>query len=462
MDKISQWIDSHKDEMIQTLQAWVSVPSLKSEPAQGAPFGTEVRRALELALKNAETMGFSTRNLEGYAGDVRMGKLGVNPLAILTHLDIVPVGDGWTVNPFQGVVADGKLIARGASDDKGPGVAALYAMKAVLESGVPLKREVRLILGCDEETGMEDITYYAQHYDLPREGFSPDASYPVINTEKGLLAIRLTAPAAVQGLKVKRIAVGERRNVIPGGASALIEGDQALCDHVNRLAGEMALSVTAAMEGSDVKVTSKGVAGHASLPEHARNAIGQLLLVLRALGVQGPLKALADFVGMEYDGKSLGVACWDAVSGALTCNLGILRYDDSGMTAELDIRFPLLCNGKRVTEMIRQTFAGAVDVVESGYKVPHHVSPNSKLVTALLEAYHAQTGRPKECVAIGGGTYARCLAEGVAFGATFPEEEDVAHQADEYIRIETLILNVKIIARAILLLAGEEGSETRI
>jgi len=459
MEKICQWIDEHKDEIIQTLQSWISVPSLKADAAEGAPFGKETRRILDMALGDAEAMGFATRDLEGYAGDVRMGPLDQDPLAILTHLDIVPVGDGWTVDPFAGVVDGDRILGRGSVDDKGPGVAALYAMKAVLESGVPLKREVRLILGCDEETGMGDILYYTNRVGMPREGFSPDAMYPVINTEKGQLGIRLTAPATGDGLKVKRIAVGERRNVIPGKASALIDGDEALCARINSLAKEMAVAVEAEMAEGGVLLKAKGIPGHASLPEIAKNAIGELLLMLRALGVQGPLKALADNVGVEYDGDSLGVACSDQTSGALTCNLGILRYDENGLYAELDIRFPLLCDGKRVLETVKAAFAGMLNAEEASYSAPHHVSPNSKLVTALLDAYHTQTGRPKECMAIGGGTYARCLAEGVAFGATFPEEEEKAHQADEYIRIETLMLNVKIIARAILLLAGREGAE---
>jgi succinyl-diaminopimelate desuccinylase len=258
---------------------------------------------------------------------------------------------------------------------------------------------------------------------------------------------------------VKSIAVGERRNVIPGSASALVDGDEALCAQANGLAKAMAVAVEAKMAEGGVLLKARGIPGHASMPELAKNAIGELLLMLRAMGVQGPLKALADNVGAEYNGSSLGIACSDHASGALTVNLGILRYDDSGLYAELDIRFPLLCDGKRVLETVKSAFAGALSAEESHYAVPHHVSPNSKLVTALLDAYHTQTGRPKECVAIGGGTYARCLQEGVAFGASFPEEEEMAHQADEYIRIETLLQNVKIIARAILLLAGREGAE---
>ena len=459
MERICQWIDDNKDNMLQTLRRWIAIPSLKAEAAEGAPFGKEVRRALDAALHDGETMGFAIRDLEGYAGDIRMGPMDTDPLAILAHLDIVPVGDSWTVDPFAGVIDGDRFIGRGAVDDKGPAVAALYAMKAVQAAGIPLKREVRLILGCDEESGMEDIAYYLKHHDLPKEGFSPDAQYPVINTEKGILGLNLTAPPAADGLTAKRINVGERRNVIPGTASALIEGDEALCDHINSLAREMAVAVEADMTADGIELKAKGVAGHSSLPETAKNAIGELLLMLRALGATGPLKALTDMVGVEYDGDSLGIACSDKTSGALTCNIGVLRYDSNGFYAELDIRFPLLCDGKRAAEMVQLAFGDTMTVETASYKEPHHVPPGSKLVTALLDAYHIQTGRAKECIAIGGGTYARCLKEGVAFGATFPEEEEVAHQADEYIRIDTLMQSVKIIARAIILLAGREGTD---
>lgn len=457
MEQINQWIDDHKGELIHTLQRWISIPSVKAEAAEGAPFGKEVRRALDTALADGQKLGFAVRNAEGYAGDISMGPKSVETLAILTHLDIVPVGDGWTVDPFGGVTNDECVIGRGAIDDKGPAVAVLYAMKAVLEFGIPLRREVRLILGCDEESGMEDMTYYQEHADMPREGFSPDATYPVINTEKGLLALILRAAPAEDGLKVRKIAVGERHNVIPGKASALIAGDAALCEHINSLAKEMLVAVEARQTEEGLLLDAKGVAGHASMPENARNALGELLLMLRAIGVQGALKALADAIGVEYDGDSLGIWSRDKTSGSLTCNLGVLRYDENGLYAEIDIRYPLLCDGERIIQTIQATLGETFTVETLHFKEPHHVSPHSRLVTSLLDAYHRQTGRPRECIAIGGGTYARCLEEGVAFGALFPGDAETAHQADEYIRIDTLLQNAKIFARAILLLAGQEG-----
>ena len=178
--------------------------------------------------------------------------------------------------------------------------------------------------------------------------------------------------------------------------------------------------------------------------------------MLRALGVTGGLKTLADTVGLEYNGLSLGISCSDKTSGPLTCNLGILKYNEEGLYAVLDIRYPLLASGERVAQTVAAAVAPEIDTQVLSLKSPHHVAPNSPLVTTLLNAYHEETGRPRECVATGGGTYARCLKEGVAFGASFPGEEDVAHQADEYMTLESLWLNVRIIARAIVMLAGAE------
>ena len=303
MEDLSTIIDNLREEMTQTLTRWIRIPSVKSAPESGAPFGREVRRALDAALADAKAMGFETRNFDGYAGDVRMGPLGVEPLAILAHLDVVPAGDGWQVDPFGAEIDGDRMYGRGTSDDKGPAVAALYAMYALKKAGMPLKREVRLILGCDEESGWECMKYYMSHCDMPKTGFSPDASYPVINTEKGMLHLSLRGAYATDGLYVKEINVGERCNVVPGLATALVAGDGAFCDKVNRLAAAMYIQVEAEPrpEGM-VLLTSTGIPGHAAYPEAAKNALGQLLIMLRALGVTGALRTVADQVGMAYDG----------------------------------------------------------------------------------------------------------------------------------------------------------------
>ncbi len=454
---INTMIESMRDELVDMLKRWIAVPSVKADALPGAPFGEEVKRMLHMALEDGEKMGFVARNIDEYAGDLRMGPIGVEPLGILAHLDVVPAGDGWQTPPFDPVQVEDRIFGRGTSDDKGPAIAALFAMKALAMAGVPLKREVRLILGCDEESGWEDMRYYCEHCDMPKTGFSPDASFPVINTEKGMLHLSLRAPYCAEGLEVKEINVGERCNVIPGNASALIAGAQEDCEKINRLAEDMMVQVEAEYVGENtIRLISTGIPGHAAYPEAAKNALGQLLIMLRALGVSGALKTLADTVGMESDGSGLDIRCSDETSGGLTCNLGILRYaPQTGLYATLDIRYPILCKWEALLAAATAALGKGISVTVDEQKDPHHVAPSSELVTALLDAYHEVTGRPRECVATGGGTYARCLEEGVAFGSAFPEDEELAHQAGEYASIDGLMQNVQIFARAIELLAGE-------
>ncbi|MDY3816231.1 MAG: Sapep family Mn(2+)-dependent dipeptidase, partial [Candidatus Limiplasma sp.] len=244
MENLNQIIEGLQSEMVETLTRWIQVPSVKGDPQPGAPFGADVRRALDMALADAKAMGFDVRNFDGYAGDVRMGPQGVNPLAILAHLDVVPAGDGWRTDPFGAEIRDGRMYGRGTNDDKGPAVAALYAMYALKKAGVPLKREVRLILGCDEESGWGCMHYYTAHCDMPKVGFSPDASFPVINTEKGLLQLELHGGYDPDGM-VREIAVGERCNVVPGTASVTLTGDAATASKAEAAAREHGYSLQA-------------------------------------------------------------------------------------------------------------------------------------------------------------------------------------------------------------------------
>ncbi|MEG0767130.1 MAG: Sapep family Mn(2+)-dependent dipeptidase [Clostridia bacterium] len=211
--RLDEIVTALAPEALSTLRAWIQIPSVKEAPLSGAPFGAPVRAMLDRALEDAQALGFQTRNFDGYIGDVEMGA-GERVMGILAHLDVVPAGDGWQTPPFGAVVENGKVYGRGTSDDKGPAVAALYAMKAVLQAGLTPKARVRLLLGCDEESGWQDIAYYKQQERMPDFGFSPDASYPVINTEKGI--VRLSLDGALPGetgaaRPVYCITAGERR-----------------------------------------------------------------------------------------------------------------------------------------------------------------------------------------------------------------------------------------------------------
>ena len=453
--KLNAIIESMHDEMIDTLQKWIRVPSVKGEAAPGAPFGKEVRSMLDMALADCEQMGFKTQNFDGYIAHADLGEgSDEDALAILAHLDVVPEGDGWKYPPYGAVIENGRMYGRGTSDDKGPAVAALYAMKAVKDVGIPLRRKVRLILGCDEESGWEDIAHYNKVATMPRMGFSPDASYPIINIEKGICRLELHGVLSNEGLQVIAFNNGERPNVIPGRASALVAGDAATVAQAEAAAKKLDIPAEVQLTDKGVSITVTGISGHAAYPETARNANGEMLLLLRELGVQGDLRLLADKIGLDYKGEGLEISVSDGISGYLTCNLGIIRAGEGGVYATLDIRYPVMTNPDMIIKNVSASLPGMrVEAME--LKEPHHVPAGSELVQNLLDAYHEVTGYERKCLYTGGGTYARSLQEGVAFGASFPQDEDLAHQANEYADIEGLYKNIKIFALAIVKLAGK-------
>ena len=223
--KLDRLVDSYRDELIENIRKWIAIPSVQGAPAgENAPFGKEVRRMLDTALEDGARFGFQVRDIDGYAGDISYGE-GDQTMGMLAHLDVVPIGDGWKHDPLGGEIENGRMYGRGTTDDKGPALCALYAMRAVKEAGIPLKHGVRLILGCDEETGMSDMRYYASKLKMPDYGFSPDAEFPVINIEKGGVNLRLSKVTGGEDgadIPVYSLYAGERPNVVPAEATALV------------------------------------------------------------------------------------------------------------------------------------------------------------------------------------------------------------------------------------------------
>ena len=451
--KVYGLIENSREEFVETLKKWISVPSVKDKPEDGAPFGREVRNALDLAVKTGEEMGFATRNIDGYACDITYGD-GEEEIAVLGHLDVVPAGDGWEQNPFEAVVKDGKIYGRGTSDDKGPSLAALFALKAIKDAGIKLKKSVKVILGCDEESGWEDMEYYSAHAKMPDTGFSPDASFPLINTEKGMIHMSFTAPEAKDGLKVIRMSTGERVNVIPGESSALLAGGEELAERIRRYAKETGQKYETKVTGEGVWVKATGIPGHSAYPEGKVNAIRLMLKLLKEMGAKGAPEIMADALGNDPYGIGLECDCADEISGRLTCNIGILKLEKGQWYGTLDFRCPVTADQEEIKESTRAHMPGfGFRLMEQ--KPPHHVPAESELVTSLLAAYEEETGKKGEAISTGGGTYAKVLKQGVAFGASFPGEEDVAHQAGEYASIDNLMMSMKIYANAILRLAAE-------
>ncbi|MCR4707218.1 MAG: Sapep family Mn(2+)-dependent dipeptidase [Clostridiales bacterium] len=451
--KLDAALAALEPDMIETLQRWVRVPSLLGTAAAGAPFGAEVRRVLDTALEDVRRLGMEARDIDGYCLDAEIGE-GEETIAVLAHLDVVPEGEGWHDDPYGATIRDGRMIGRGTADDKGPAVAALFAMKAILDAGIPLRRKCRLILGCDEESGMQDLAYYEKKIGLPAVGFSPDANFPLINTEKGITAMELTAP--VTDTRLLQLSSGLRCNVVPGKATALLAGDlrAEAAEAFEPLSDECEIETS--LEDGNTRVIVTGVPAHASTPEKGKNAAKMLLSTLKKLEIGGaPVSLLVEASAEGDRGVNLGIAGEDAVSGPLTINLGLLSLTDGKLSVTYDCRFPVMFSGARVRETVAKRLSPAgFSLMPGRLTEPHHVPESSELVTKLMAVYNGITGSKDKPYAIGGGTYAKHLAEGVAFGMLFPGEPETEHQADESIDLANFAKAARIYAYSILALCG--------
>lgn len=459
--QMEQIVNSKRDEMIEATKRLVKIESLKGDPKPQMPFGEGPDNALREALTIAKELGFSTENHQGYVGTVDFSDKPAG-LDILVHLDVVPAPpEDWTVTqPFEPMVKDGKLYGRGTSDDKGPAICALYAMQAVRDLGVPLKKNVRLIFGTDEESGSEDIAYYYKKHDTAPYTVSPDANFPVINVEKGRLNAAVTGSyPKPTGPRVVKIHCGVRPNVVPDKATASLAGLQKeqILPFIEDWEKATKLSAVIQEEGEQLLLTVSGVGGHAAYPHQANNALTGLLSLVAALPLghsqqHQQLQALAAlFPHGDWSGNALGIARKDAISGDLTLSFTILHLDETSFRGEFDSRTSLEAN-KANTEGVAGKFvedAGlAMETLSTD--VPHHVPAESPFIQTLLNAYETYTGNKGYTSATGGGTYVHGLENAVAFGPTMPHTETNIHGADEFAVIEELLLATMIYAQVII------------
>lgn len=332
MDTIDTLIESYRDDMVAALQELVRIPSVRGEPQPGAPFGPGPAACLHKALEMAEDFGLKTTNVDNYAGHAELGQ-GEQTMGVLVHLDVVPVGENWTMPPFEAIVKDGRIWGRGACDNKAACVETFFALKALLAVGTQWKKKVRIIFGCDEESRWEDMKYYKSRVKMPDFGYVPDGSFPLTNAEKGILHFELRIPASGDDNRITALHGGERPNVVLARLTMEMEG---LLDPWPE---QKYISLHS--DGLRTVLVSEGTAAHASSPEQGRNAGTRLCAFLRQKGWQGNLVSAVCGLFSDLDGRGVGIQCADEVSGSLTVNLGALHKEGDGFTAIVDIRYPV-------------------------------------------------------------------------------------------------------------------------
>lgn len=455
--QLDAFLDKTRQDYIKDLGALIAIPSVGAEAEGKYVFGKESAAALEKAIEIGDSYGFKTKNHEYYCASIAYGDK-EEEMGIVAHLDVVPAGDGWSYDPYKLTVENGLLIGRGTEDDKGPAVAGLYALRFFKEQGIELPFTLRLILGGNEERGMNDLPYYAQNYKVPFFSFTPDSSFPVCVGEKGSLKLYVTVCEDSQ--LFESFTGGTVVNAVAGRAKAVLRGLYA-----SKLSKCEGIEVTE-VEGKTV-VEAVGKTAHAAMPEAGLNAIGLLsAYLLRELDGQlceKDRKAL-DFLSKatsEYLGKTLGIQGEDKESGYLTCVGGVIKTENGKIIQTFDIRYPITFVGEELLDRAEATVISWGFACERGRNSkPYYFSPEKAEIKALVSAYETVMNEPCVPYTMGGGTYARSFPNTVAFGATIEkyrgllgEGRGAAHDRDEYLSVAEFENSVKIFVLSALNIA---------
>lgn len=454
-----QQAEERKSELLADLTALIKINSVLDETTatEEVPFGNGPLEALNWVLAQGQAQGMKVENMANKVGYIEMGE-GDEMVGILCHVDVVPAGSDWVHEPFGAEIEDGKLFGRGAIDDKGPTMAAWLAMKMVKDAGIKLDRRVRMIIGSDEETGFRCVEHYFANEEMPTLGFAPDADFPIINAEKGIATFEfIQKPTTAKNEQLVQFSAGHRTNMVPDFAEAvLVDVPESTEMIFQAFIANAQLQGSYKVEGERVVISIKGKSAHAMEPNNGVNAAVKLAQFLNVILTTDHAKEFVNFVVTGFANESRGHALQlnfnDEISGDTTLNAGVVSYTpEAGGKIEVSVRYSVTYpydEKVAAVEAVLPTLGFSLEITENS--TPHHVDANSELIQKLSAVYERNTGEPVELLAIGGGTYARELENGVAFGMLFPGEPDIAHQADEFVVIENLIKAAAIYADAIV------------
>lgn len=460
----------YENQMIDDLKGLLSIESVRddSKASKDAPVGPGPRQALDYMYELAERDGFSTHDVDHIAGRIEAGQ-GEDVLGILCHVDVVPAGDGWDSDPFDPVVTDDAIIARGTLDDKGPTIAAYYAVKILNDMNVDWKKRIHMIIGTDEESDWKCTDRYFQTEEMPTLGFAPDAEFPAIHGEKGITTFDLIQDQINEDVdepdyELLNFESGQRYNMVPDHAEARVLVKENMTDVIqnfeyfveqNELQGE------STVDSGILILTVEGKAVHGMDPSLGVNAGLYLLKFLSSLNLDKSAKDFVEFNNRylfdSHFGEKMGMKFHTDVMGDVTTNIGIIKYDnkEAGRYG-VNLRYPQGFEFEEAVERFTNEIKDIGFSIELGkVQKPHYVDKDDPFVEKLVKAYRNQTGDMTEPYTIGGGTYARNLDKGVAFGAMFEDTEDLMHQKNEYMTKKQLINATSIYLEAIYALCVE-------
>ncbi len=439
--KIKNIVNENRRDMIESIKAAVRINSVMDEntATESMPFGKGVDESLRKTLEIAESLGFKTVYKDGYYGYADVGE-GEELIGILGHIDVVPIGDEskWKFPPFSATEEDGYIYGRGTQDDKGPTIAAMYAVKALLDAGVKFGKRVRFIIGGDEENLWRCIAKYTENgEEIPSMGFTPDSSFPVTNAEKSLVQFYLRG----KGSKDLSLNISGALNAVPGVANYTGELADKLAEKLDELKFEYE------KDGESITVIGKRV--HAASADKGVNAIERLCKALYEIGVKDDV---VRFVAELSDsvGSKILPNCVDDVSGTLTLNLGELIINEKESKIGFDSRVPVKFTIEDLENAVKENAANyGLEFEEFDRLKSLYVPADSELIKTLVSVYEQETGLEGTPKSSGGATYAKALDNCVAFGAMFPFDEKTEHQENERVNIKNMIKATEIYALSV-------------
>lgn len=436
----------YKDELLADLNTLIGFESVANEKPE------ECQNAINFMLKRANDFGLTGEQVTDESMHIQLGSKG-KLCGILSHLDVVPAGNNWSVLPYSLTEKDGRLYGRGIADDKGAALVTLYCLRALKEEGIDGVNALRAIYGTSEECGMEDIDGYFEKMPVPDLSFTPDSDYGICYAEKGILQIEVSTKGNLATV-LSQLHSGKAINAVPDIAYALLDSsnydEQNLLELSKKTEGNFEFNST--IDG--LMVISRGKAAHACEPHKGFNAAAALVELLAKAYTSTEIGAICDFIdiaiGNETDGCSLGLKTHCSISGDLTVNLGYIHIEGNEARAAFDIRYPVSITGGSVYRQFRYAAKhNKLDVKVLNHEKPLYIEKDSELVKLLSGAYKAVTGEEPELYTTGGGTYARKLGgKGLAFGPAFKDDEVNMHNADESIDKEKFFTHAQICLEA--------------
>ena len=435
-------VENLEPQMIEAIKESISFPSVLDEEnvLEGAPFGKDINDCLDNMISLCEELGYKTyKDKDGYYGYAEIGE-GDELIGILGHLDVVPAGDleTWNTNPFEATIIDGKLYGRGVQDDKGPMISCLFAVKALINSGVKLNKRIRFIFGTDEENLWRGIAKYKENNEeIPSMGITPDSDFFCTNAEKGLLQATLKCKKS-SDLILKG---GNAFNSVPD--KIVYTGQKHDVRILIAMLDKMGFEYL--KDGNSICVLGKGV--HSAHSDEGVNAISRLAIALRMIGYKSnSIKFIADIIGEDANANKIIANCED-ISGKLTFNIGKIDLNADEEIISVDIRIPVTYSKEDVVEpLIQIAKEYELEYSEFDWLPSNYVPADHFLIKTLQSVYEREIGEPAIPQSSGGATYARAISNCVAYGMIFPDSEKTEHQANEYVSLDDLRKATKLYA----------------